>query len=270
MKTVKRVMVLAVALVAMLALGSCNQGGGSDAAGSRFQGFNARSVDELANLADTAMETAAKLDEDKADSQQKAKAESEFHEGNTRYRAKSYAEATDKYQKALEYDAKNHGANVNLTLSLLQEGRDEEAFVQALRCVALFPDDAGCLLNAQAAGTACKFYATDLNNWLNIIVDGRGGASVESVLSPTSKNSKDSKSSKSNTSWNDAYTYNALWNRIETDLYPGEKTWENAPDTSPHDAYLELKESLSQLPADDEDVAYLQAYLEAVASQLGL
>lgn len=58
--------------------------------------------------------------------------------------------------------------------------------------------------------------------------------------------------------------------RIETELYPGEKTWENAPQTTPSEAYLELKESLSWLDSDDEDAAALQAYLEAVAGQLGL
>ena len=264
MNTAKRVFAFVIVLVIALALGACGQGGGQGAGGGQFQGFDARSVDELANLAEAAMAEAKLIDKEDADSQQKAKASTEFENGNTEYRARNYAKATEAYKEALEYDRGNHGANVNLTLSLLQEGRDNEAFAQALRCVALFPDDAGCLLNAQVAGTACRFSADDLDMWLDLIVNERGDTSVSAVLTPTLKGTGN------NMIWNDAYTYNAIWNRIETELYPGEKTWKNAPQTTPSEAYLELKESLSWLDSDDEDVAALQAYLEAVAGQLGL
>ena len=264
MKTAKSVTAFGLALVMALALGACGQGGGQGAASGQFQGFDARSVDELANLAEAAMAEAEQIDKEEADSQQEAKASTEFKNGNTEYRARNYAKATEAYKEALEYDRKNHGANVNLTLSLLQEGRDNEAFAQALRCVALFPDDAGCLLNAQVAGTACRFSVVDLDIWLDLIVNERGDTSVSAVLTPTLKGTGN------NMIWNDAYTYNAIWNRIETELYPGEKTWKNAPQTTPSEAYLELKESLSWLDSDDEDVAALQAYLEAVAGQLGL
>lgn len=264
MKTVKCAFVLAVALAMALALAACGQGGGQGGAGGRFQGFDARSVDELANLADAAMAEANSLEKDDADSQQEAKASSEFQNGNTHYRAGDFAKASAAYQEALEYDPKNHGANVNLTLSLLHENRDDEAFAQALRCVALFPDDAGCLLNAQVAGTACRFSAVDLDNWLEIIVEERGNTSVSMVLTPTHNGSGN------NMVWDEVYTYNAIWNRIETELYPGEKTWENAVEIDPLDAYLELKESLSWLDPEDDDVAALQAYLDAVAFQLDL
>lgn len=266
MKTMKQglALVLVVALVAALGLTACGQGGGQGVADVQFEGFDARSVDELGNLAEAAMAEADSLEEDDADSQQEAKASSGFHTGNTHYRAKNYAKASEAYLEALEYDPKNHGANVNLTLSLLQEGRDDEAFAQALRCVALFPEDAGCLLNAQVAGTACRFSDVDLDIWLDIMVSERGDTSLSYVLTPGLSSTGD------DMVWYEAYTYNALWNRIETELYPGEKTWENAVEIDPHDAYLELKESLSRLDPDDDDVAALQSYLEAVTNQLGL
>ena len=269
MKLAKRVFILMFALVMAFALAACGQGGGASAAKGQFQGFDARSIDELANLAEAAMAEAEAIEDDEADSQQESKAATEFREGNTQYRTMNYAKATEKYQEALEYDSKNHGANVNLTLSLLQEGRNDEAFAQALKCVALFPDDAGCLLNAQVAGTACKFSTDDLDIWLDLILNERGNTSVSSVLTPSSKSSKSSKSG-DNMIWDEAYTYNAIWNRIETELYPGEKTSENAVEIAPIDAYLELKESLSWLDSSDEDVAALQAYLDAVADQLSL
>jgi tetratricopeptide (TPR) repeat protein len=264
MRTAKRAFAFVIALVIALALGACGQGGGQGADGGQFQGFDARSVDELANLAEAAMAEAKLIDKEDADSQQKAKASTEFENGNTEYRARNYAKATEAYKEALEYDRGNHGANVNLTLSLLQEGRDNEAFAQALRCVALFPDDAGCLLNAQVAGTACRFSAVDLDIWLDLIVNERGDTSVSAVLTPTLKGTGN------NMIWNDAYAYNAIWNRIETELYQGEKTAQNAVEIAPVDAYLEMKESLIGLNPDDADVAGLQAYLEAVAQQLDL
>ena len=265
MKTMRRMLVLGCVLVLAFALAACGQGGVSGQASTNgaFKGFGGRSIDDLANAANAAMEEAAAIDKKDVDSQQEAKAATEFPRANTMYRAMNYAEATKKYQEALDYNPKHHGANVNLTLSLLQEGRAEEALAQALKCVALFPDDAGCLLNAQAAGTACEFLTDDLDMWLDLIVSDRGNTSVSAVLTPSSKPAVGA-------TYNDAYMYNAIWNRIETELYQGEKTAQNAVEIAPVDAYLEMKESLIGLNPDDADVAGLQAYLEAVAQQLGL
>ena len=66
------------------------------------------------------MEEAAAIDEKDVDSQQKAKASQELAEGNTKYRARDYAQAEKKYQEALGVEPTNYGANVNLALALLQ------------------------------------------------------------------------------------------------------------------------------------------------------
>lgn len=262
MKTAKRIIVFCCVLAVAFALTACSQGGGG-ASKSQFQGFDAESIDKLADLANAAMEDAKALDDKDVDKQQETKASDSFSSGNTKYRARDYVQASKKYQEALDYNPKHHGANVNLVLSLLQEKRNDEALAQAFKCVALFPDDAGCLLNAQVAATACKFSTDDLDIWLDMIVNDRGNTSVSSVLSPSS-------TSKVGATYNDAYAYNAIWNRIETELYQGKKTSENAVDIAPIDAYSSLKESLTWLDPDDTDVAGLQAYLEGVASQLGL
>ena len=268
-----RVIVFCLAMGAALVLAACGHGGGSaqgsasDTSGqassaSAAQSATSRDYSELKKMADDAVTAADSIKDKESDSQQKAKASQEFAEGNTKYRARDYAQAEKKYQEALGVEPTNYGANVNLALALLQNQQNEEALAQALKCVALFPDDAGCLLNAQVAGTACRFDIDDIDKARNDILGKRGDKLVNDVLTPSS-----TVAGSDPLLWNQAYIYNAIWNRIETEVNA-----EGLSASAAKEAYENMRGTFEWLIGDgsDEDSIALLAYLDAVASQRGL
>ena len=67
--------------------------------------------------------------------------------------------------------------------------------------------------------------------------------------------------------WNQAYIYNAIWNRIETEVNA-----EGLSASAAKEAYENMRGTFEWLIGDgsDEDSIALLAYLDAVASQRGL
>ena len=236
-----------------------------------FAGREARDADELEGYLDDAEQLArqrgdaAKAEEAQA-SQDRADA---FVEANGLYRDGKYAEAQAAYDNILKIAPLHLGANVNLTLALLQQGEDDAALRQALACVSLFPDDAGTWINLQAAGVACGFSVADVfqESWRRF---GTGANNRAQLLEKAGLT--------------DVAEFNRIWDAIEVDLREAADKGADAGEgqaigercsaaLAAHKAYWTLQDGLDKL-ADkreaDRDVVYLQAYLDAVGVQLGM
>ena len=126
-----------------------------------------------------------------------------FVEANGLYRDGKYAEAQAAYDNILKIAPLHLGANVNLTLALLQQGEDDAALRQALACVSLFPDDAGTWINLQAAGVACGFSVADVfqESWRRF---GTGANNRAQLLEKAGLT--------------DVAEFNRIWDAIEVDL----------------------------------------------------
>ncbi len=182
-------------------------------------------------------------------------ADKAFTNANKEYAAGNYDKAVSGYQDAIKTYPLHLGANVNLTLALLQQQKNEEALAQALICAHLFPKDSGCILNAQVACVANGFSFADLKEPLRKSVSTFGGTSALSRMS-SDKNKK-------------LYEYNELWDEIETTLYNGD----NADDDRPlsirfQDVRIKLKD-LAEDHGKDPDVQALRAYLDSLGAELG-
>ena len=176
-----------------------------------------------------------------------------FKEANEAYRAGEYETAQKGYEEVIEAFPEHYGANVNLTLALLQQEKNDDALIQALACMALYPDDDGPLLNVQTAAVACGFSAENALEEAALVVVRKVQDGAE--LSEGMKAEME---------------YNKLWDDIETALH------DVAQGTATNGEYVydSLRAAADELAdgdlADDEDAQALRAYLIAVGTQLGL
>ncbi|MDO4797155.1 MAG: hypothetical protein Q4A01_03945 [Coriobacteriales bacterium] len=259
----------AVALVALaLALVGCAPGG--QAAKEAAEQEQAKAKEELPfagrEKRDSAeleeyVEKALKVGEERKDASEKDGEEAEltteqakaFADANEAYRKGDYAKAQKGYEDILESYSEHYGANVNLALALLQQEKNDEALVQALACMALFPKDTGSLLNVQAAAVACGFSAQNALDDAALVV-------VHKVRTGTNLA----------TGMKGEREYNKLWDDIETQLYDVAQ----GKATNGEYVYQNLLDDVDELAdgdlSNDEDVQALRAYLVAVGTQLGL
>lgn len=167
--------------------------------------------------------------------------------------------ASSCYELALKEAPLHRGANVNLALAYLAEGNAEQSFTQALACLYLFPDTTGCILNAQAAGTACHFSEADITGAVREVLTQNGSNGAQDTLDMIDKDDWE---------FDGAYEYNIVWNKVETimnEVSRGEKTMDGA--------YEELSAFCAELEEkspDDLDVRYLKAFVDALAVQAGM
>ena len=260
MKTTKSrhlasIAILVLTLACAFALSACGSGGNSS---GTFTGMQPRDAADMEQYASKAIAIGIERQEaessDAEEGELSATVASEFAEGNEAYRNGNYASAQSAYEKAIEKYPMHFGSNVNLVLAQLQQGKNEDALVQALTCVYLFDDDAGCILNAQVAGTACGFG----DDTIDAIIKEVSIVSVESLLERSS-------------SYLFEYRYNSLWNRIETLLYQAAQVSDDER-AQYQDEFMQLLEemdALEQEKPDDKDVKALSVYLLSVGVQLG-
>ena len=223
-----------------------------------YKGFEARPSAELDDYVEQAIELAKNrqdaVDEDADEGKLAKTANADFSAANNYYRSGEYEMAQESYEGALDGYALHLGANVNLTLALMQQEKDDEALVQALVCVYMFPTEDGCLLNVQAAGTACEFGESDIENAIDYV-------SIKATASKPSEGFE-----------KEEFLYNALWNDIEVQLHgiePGTYD-DDSKEVATYKDLQDLLETLDgQLDSDDEDVDHLKAYLDAVGVRLG-
>lgn len=250
MRCIKRFLSLLVCAVAVCVLVACSQ---QDSAQKQvgFIGREARAASEIDAFVEKALQTAnerkQQKNEDATEGDEAKESAEAFLAGNEQYHAGAYAEAQASYEDMLKTEPLNYGANINLTMALLQQEKNEDALTQALVCVNLFDDDTGALLNAQAAGAACGFKSEDVTEALRSVLEESGKDSMETLEGNVAQK---------------YWRYNVLWSDIETELY-------GTPESS---TYKGLQSDLKDLGKDlynDKDVAYLQAYLDAVGVDLG-
>lgn len=245
--------VLACAVACALALGACGSGG---SASGTATGMEPRDSTEMEQFTEQALQIAVARQVGEAseaeEGEQSAAVADDFAAANKAYREGSYGEATDLYEKVITTYPKHFGANVNLTLSQLQEGKAEEALTQSLVCWYLFSEDADCALNVQVAGTACGFGEDDIDAAINQMDVYR---SSDMTASPDG-----------------AFTYNSLWNKVELMLYKAANADESerAQVTEEFEGLVGQLYQLSQENPDDADVQALLGYFEAACTQLGL
>ncbi len=230
-----------------------------------YEGYAPRDFDELLMNMD-AMISEAEMAKEEASEKESSSEELAsqwadlFARANSEYREGNYFDARNSYQTILANDPLHYGANVNLTLALLQYGDEEEALKQALKCVYLFPDDKGCLLNAQVAATACGYGQSDIVEVLDETIIAAGGEGVFSLLNEDEEGFNE---------YYGSFTYNNIWNSIETDLYEAQQE----SDSRASEEYASIEESiqyqLEQYP-EDSDSEQLLAYIEAVGESTGL
>ena len=241
-------MIIVLAAVA-LSLSACGSGGG-------FEGRVARDASETSEYLTQAIDLAKSREAAVADVAEETAlmdpVAEKFKSANEAYKSGDYAQAATLYQEVIEGHPRHFGANVNLSLAMLQEGKADDAFTQALTCAALFPDEGGALLNAQIAGVTCGFSAATVEDTIKKLFQEREKGSFESAIA--------------NSAVEKSYRYNKIWDAIEVDLQPG------AAGQDASSAYSELDSQLTDLVHQDEvdtDIAALNAYLHAVGSQLG-
>lgn len=237
-------------------------GGGAQGAGQQpantFEGRAPRDASELKEYVDKAkkageeLRTAAPGKQEDGDLTKEQ--EEDLADANAAYKSGDYATAEATYNKIIKAHPTNYGANVNLALALLQQERNEDAFVQALTSVYLFPSDTGPALNAQAAGVALGFDIKDINTSLESVAKDQDGSF--------------DLSSRSSDYANDL-TYNLLWDRIDTELHD-EATGKEDPASGDYETLREELADLLHRRPDDKDVLALVEYFDAAAKKLGL
>lgn len=239
-----------------------------------FIGREARDASELDALVEQALEVAKDREKKTPDDAEEAayakRVNNKFGKANTSYREGDYAKAQERYESVLDSYHEHYGANVNLTLALLQQEKADEALVQALACCHIFPNESEPLLNVQVAGVACGFAASDVEEALREVLKDAGG-DLDSLVGSL------------NGDYDDFYAYNQLWDRIETELQATDDGQEQGDDeegeggatTSAADRYFaydkldgDLTALENELP-EDSDVQVLRGYLYAVGLQLG-
>lgn len=176
-----------------------------------------------------------------------------FAEGNSSYRDGEYMDAQAIYEEVLVSVPTHFGANNNLTLALLQQEKNDEALLQSLVTMFLYPEELGCALNMQVAAETCGY---DPEEYLSLIEN----FSLEAIL--TIKKNSDSISSTSL-----AFSYNHDYAEMEYRLDPslGDKTLRDT-----YEAYLDAWEDGTVGDPSDPDVSALIAYLEGVGKLNGL
>ena len=251
---------VAVVLAALFALGLCACGGSSG--GDAFTGYTARDASSLQQIKDAAIELGKQRKEapgDHDESTINSLAREAFDAANELYKNEKWAEATKAYEAIIADYPTHFGANVNLTLSMVQEEKGDEALKQALACVYLFPGSDGVLLNAQVAAADAQFSFEDLETTMSEITwEAEYDKSIDTTVNSGSLK--------------DAYRYNSLWMRIETDLADSKRA--DMDDVELSSAYTTLHTELGGLLAagmtNAEDGEQLMTYLEAVGGQLGV
>ena len=222
----------------------------------RFEGREARDISEMESFKEKALENAKQRksvqNAEKDEATLVDELATDFEKANKQYRKGEYGQAQKGYEKVLKTYPRHYGANVNLTLALLQQEKGEEALVQALTSLSLFPGDDGIPLNVQTAAVACGFTAEDaLKTGAEVVSESEGGASV------SDKRAHD-------------LAYNRLWDRIETELWAAAHAADG--DKQSREKYealhKELSEEVEKNLSDDKDAQALLAYLEAVGKQL--
>jgi tetratricopeptide (TPR) repeat protein len=186
------------------------------------------------------------------------KTSSNFSRGNELYRSGDYAAAQEAYENVIEAYPHHAGGNINLTLALLQQEKNEDALLQALACVYLFPDNSGCLLNAQTAGVACGFKTSDIEYSLNRVLSSEPSGKARSVNEVIAESSEITY---------DQYDYNDVWARIEFEL-----STQNADSDDQKSTYGVLSDRVSNLAESADsgtDEQQLKEYLSAVGKSLG-
>ena len=228
----------------------------ADTQEGRFEGREARDISEMKRFKEKALENAKQRksvqNAEKDEVTLVDELDTDFENANKKYRKGDYAQAQKGYEKVLKTHPRHYGANVNLTLALLQQEKGEDALVQALTSLSLFPGDDGIPLNVQTAAVACGFTAEDaLKTGAEVVSESEGGTSV------SDKRAND-------------LAYNRLWDRIETELWAAAHAADG--DKQSREKYealhKELSEEVEKNLSDDKDAQALLAYLEAVGKQL--
>lgn len=269
----KRIAVAVAAIVLVLGLVACAGSGGSTTKVTKFEGHAAADFAGLEKAVDAAIKDAREVKATETDSGKTydfgrdKEVAADFANANKLYRSGDYSGALSGYEKVLKAHPTHFGSNVNIVLAELQLGKNDEALHDAIRAVFLYPDDAGCLLNAQVAATACGYRSYDIEGKLIYVLTEADGQALSAVLS----NSDSTNGLKHLTGY---YQYNSAWNRIETDMYAALHGDRNAGELSSTEMYFELHGLLETIndgiPGGDEDVEALLAYLEGVGTQLDL
>ena len=256
-----------------------------------FTGREPRDPAELGLIVDEALKLVdQRRGKTKADSEETElakKVNKKFNKANEAYREGDYVAAQEGYEGVLSTYPLHFGANVNLTLALLQQEKNEEALAQALSCMDISPEE-GVVLNVQAAGVACGFSADDLEPAMDQMLESVGRASYGDKGGYVDE-------------YGSQYLYNKVWDNIETLLRvedapveEGSGDAEEAKEKTAEEAEVEAAEEAveeedadkrtkyqiydaistdmkvleSDLP-DDTDVQALSAYLYVVGLQLG-
>lgn len=275
MTVIKRTIACVGALLLAVTLGSCGQSAAPEEVANYlvefqqpFVGREARDASELDAIVQNALEIAgdreSKIASDSEEAEQAKRMNNKFDMANDAYKKGDYAEAQRLYEAVLENVHGHYGANVNLTLALLQQNKNDEALAQALACCHTFPEEPEPLLNVQVAGAACGFHVDDVEAAAdNVLQDA--GSSLETLREELTDE------------YDNFYIYNQVWDRIETDLHVqaegDEGDAEAAASEKPEYAtFTALGVDLAVLGdelVDDSDVAALDAYYHAVGLQLG-
>lgn len=276
MTVMKRTIACVGALLLAVTLGSCGQSAAPEEVANYlvefqqpFVGREARDASELDAIVQNALEIAgdreSKIASDSEEGEQAKRMNNKFDMANDAYKKGDYAEAQRLYEAVLENVHGHYGANVNLTLALLQQNKNDEALAQALACCHTFPEEPEPLLNVQVAGAACGFHVDDVEAAAdNVLQDA--GSSLEALRAELTDE------------YDNFYIYNQVWDRIETDLHvqaegdEGEDGEASAPEKPEYATYTALGVDLAVLGdelVDDSDVAALDAYYHAVGLQLG-
>ena len=222
-----------------------------------FEGREKRDPSELEEYVEKALalgdERRAVSEEEKEEGTLTIAQKDAFKMANAAYRDGAYEDAQKGYEEVLEAYPEHYGANVNLALALLQQEKNDDALVQALTCLALYPEDDGVQLNVQTAAVACGFSTESALEDAALVV-------VRKVRDESSKLSDKLKAE---------LEYNKLWDDIETELYDA------AQGTASNGEYVykSLRTAVDELAdgdlADDKDAQALRAYLVAVGTQFG-
>ena len=260
----KRAYVIIAAVLSLaMTFGLAACGGSNDGPTGDSIGFVPRDAAELdAFVADgkaLADDLEARTNAEAAESDLETMVAGEFNGGNEAYRAQDYAAAEASYRKVIEEYPTHYGANVNLTLALLQQEKNEEALVQSFACVWM-AHDLGPLLNVQAAGTACGFAEADIEHAVEGVAESNGGSSLSDI--------------EKEPDYGVSSQYNSLWNRVETEfgVALAAQDAEEADAKELEKVYLALMDEVDVLVNEygNEDALELKGYLKAIGEKLGL